>query len=493
MSSTLFADVTPLLEAVAASDEATVIANVLDLLGPQRAQPARIAGSVGLAALWGGADPHALGALSVAGLLSRWIQGIPLGPEPESEARRKLAPALPLVQGFLAVARWVRGSLAERQPRLPEPLFPSAIQHPGGPLGLLREAIAKRDSALAQRILLGYHATGADYRSLLATLYGALDFRYPEGGHSLISALAGARVLDMADWGGNMSALLAWYIPHLMDAAPDAAPAQAARAYAVAPGHDLSWLRTRIAIPQEGAAGSDFQHALFAGDASAACDALLAALKGGATPAGVAAGMALAVAGRINAAPQGDRATLMRAGHALQYVNAVHYGMAEVQDPHVWPVLYTAAAAVNTLRAAPAAALEPGVRPAPVSAGGGTIAATMLRSLDAQLGAGDAAGALATARRYMMMGHEPRAIAGILGGVAAMRDTASDAPEALHTMPMVVAAADEYLRVPPALWSGGQNPLLGAAIRLASELRGPHTVADSVRAAIEAQLATVPR
>src|SRR5260221_6557701 len=159
MASPLFVDVTPLLEAVAASDEAQIIAGVLDLLGPQRAQPARIGGSVGLAALWGSADPHALSALSVSGLIARWMQSIPLGPDPASEARRKLAPALPLVQGSLAVTRWVRAGLAEQRPQLPEPLFPSAIQHPDGPLGLLREAIAKRDSPLGLRILLGYHAT----------------------------------------------------------------------------------------------------------------------------------------------------------------------------------------------------------------------------------------------------------------------------------------------------------------------------------------------
>jgi len=491
MASPLFVDVTPLLEAVAASDEAQVIAGVLDLLGPQRAQPARIGGSVGLAALWGDADPHALSALSVSGLIARWMQGIPLGPDQASEARRKLAPALPLVQGSLAVARWVRAGLAEQPPQLPEPLFPSAIQHPDGPLGLLRETIAKRDSTLVQRILLGYHATGADYRSLLATLYGALDYRYPEGGHPLTFALAGARVLDMADWGGNMDAFSAWYVPFLMDTAPDATPAQAARTYGTTADHDLTWLRARLSIPQEGAAGPDFQRALFAGDASAACDAVQAALKAGATPAGVAAGMALAVAGRIAAAPQGDRATLMQAAHVLQYVNAVHYGMDGVQDSHVWPVLYTAAAAVNTLRAAPAAALDAGARAAPVSAGGGTIAATMLRSLEAQLGEGDAVGTLATARRYMMMGHEPRAIAGICGRVAALYDTASGAPESLHAMPMVAAAADEYLRVPTALWSNGQNALLSAMIRLTSELRGPHVVADRLRAAMESQLAAV--
>jgi hypothetical protein len=437
MSSTLFADVTPLLEAVAAGDEATIIANTLNLLGPQRVRGPQLGGSVGIAALWGGADPHALTALSVTGLLARWMAGIPLAAGPGGDERRRLAPALPLVQGFLAVSRAVRGGIAGQRPKLPAALFPSEITHAGGPLGALRDALAARDTTLAQRILLGYGATGADYRSLLATLFGALEYRYPEGGHPLIFAIAAARVLDMADWGGNIPALVAWFLPHLVDAAPDLPLAQAARAYGTAAGHELGWLRTRLAIPQEGAAGSDFQRALFAGDATTACDTLLAALRGGATPEGVMSGMALAVAGRINALPPGERAGLVQAGHVLQYVNAVHDGLARVQDPHAWPILYTAAAAVNALRATPAAALEAGSRAAPVSGGGGTMAPTMLRSLEAQVVAGDTAAALATARRYMMMGSDPRAIAGILGGVAAMADTASGTPEALHAMPMV--------------------------------------------------------
>ncbi|HEX6818134.1 MAG TPA: hypothetical protein VF120_07145 [Ktedonobacterales bacterium] len=490
-SSTLFADVTPLLEAIAATDEQQVIAQTLNLLGPQRVPASRLAGSVGLAALWGGADPLAIGPLSVSGLLSRWIVGMPLGPEPSSEAQRKLAPALPLVQSFLAVAQWVRGGLAEPHPQLPEPLLPAEIQHAQGPLGALRDAVGKGDATTAERILLGYFATGADYRSFLASLFGALEFRYPADGHPLVYAQEGARILDMTDWGGNMPPLIAWLSPHLGSSAPDIAPAQAARAFAQAAGHDLLWLRTRLAAPQEGAAGPEYQRALLAGDAAAACAATLTALRAGATPRGVAGGMALAVASRINAVRQGDLATLLRAGEILQYVHAVHVGMSAMQDPHVWPVLYTAAAVVNTLNTIPSAPLETG-RAAAVSAGGGTLPATMLRSLEEQVSAGDATSALATARRYMMMGSDARAVAGVIGGMAAMRDLAGGSQDALQAMPLVAVAADEYLRLPAALSAGGQNALLAAAIRLASELRGSHALGDRVRAAIQAELA-VPR
>jgi hypothetical protein len=43
------------------------------------------------------------------------------------------------------------------------------------------------------------------------------------------------------------------------------------------------------------------------------------------------------------------------------------------------------------------------------------------------------------------------------------------------------------------LSAGGQNALLGAAIRLTSELRGEHALADRIRAAVDAQLGAVAR
>jgi hypothetical protein len=201
--------------------------------------------------------------------------------------------------------------------------------------------------------------------------------------------------------------------------------------------------------------------------------------------------MALAAAGRVAAVAEGDRASLLRAAHVLLYVHAVHTGMRQVQDPHAWPILYTAAAAVNTLRGVGGA---PTSGRAPVSTGaGGLIGPTMLRSLETQLGGGDTVAALAIARRYVQMGYAPDALAGILGGIAALRDAASGEPDALHTMPAVAAAVAEYLWLPAALWSGGQNALLAAAVRLASELRGAHVVADRVRAAINERLAGAGR
>jgi hypothetical protein len=273
----------------------------------------------------------------------------------------------------------------------------------------------------------------------------------------------------------------------MMNAAPNLSFAQAAASYGSAPDHDLSWLRTRVAIWNEEAAGLNFQRALVSSDANYACEATLNALKAGASPRGVAAGMALAAANQLNAVPDGDRARLLAAAQTLLYTHALHVAMTQVQDPHVWPILYTAAGAVNALGGG-AGTLEAAAARATVSVGaGGTLPATMLRSVEERLGQGDTPTALATAQRYLQTGNPARALAGVFGTIAARRDT-SDA-EGLLAMPYVAAAAESYQMLPIALAGGGQNPLLTAAVRLAGELRGPSGVAERVRAAIEERVA----
>ena len=124
MVTTIYADTTPLLEAIAASDTDRVLRETIDLVGTQKAPAAKIAGRVGLAALWGNADPHALGVLATVGRVSEWMRTIPAGPEPGDDTRRKLASVYPLAQAFLAVADAVRKGLPDQHPSLPEPIFP---------------------------------------------------------------------------------------------------------------------------------------------------------------------------------------------------------------------------------------------------------------------------------------------------------------------------------------------------------------------------------
>ncbi len=489
MAMLVHANITTLLEAITSGDERGVIRETLTLLGSEKVPPAKVAARVGVAAAWGGGDGHALSVLSVAGRVAEWMRAIPLSTDAKAEERRQLAPALPLVQGFLAVAAAVRSGLPEPHPSLPQGIPPAEVTHADGPLGALREALAARELERTRRILLGYYATGADYKALLTQIYAALAQRYPEGGHPLTFVVSGSRVLDMADWGDRVPAYLYWLTPLILSDAPNSAVGESAKAYSAGADHDLGWLRTRLSIPKEEAAGPAFQRALVAGDANAACDAVLQALRGGATPTGVAAGMSLAAAELINSVAPGDRDALYRAGHILLYVNAVHSAMSQTQNPEVWPLLYTAACAVNAGKAVAAGGgVSEGARATASVPLGGMLPANMLRTLEQHLIEGDTATALAGARRYLQMGHPPRALAGILGSVGASRDATGGSEASAHVLPLVAAAAEEYLELPRGLRSDGQNALLSAAVRLAAELSTGHALADRVRAAIEERL-----
>lgn len=483
------ADISALLAAVSSGDQTEIVRETLQLLGPEKVPPAKIAARVGIPAAWGGGDGHPLSVLSVAGRVAEWMRSIPIGPEPGEETRRALLPAVPLTHGFLAVGEQVRQGLPEPHPELPKPIVPADVNHNDGALGALIEAVEKRDLTRVRAILLGYYATGTDYKSVLSAMYAALALRYPDGGHPLTFAVAGSRVLDMADWGDRMPAFIYWATPLMLDTAPDAPAAEVARSFASASGHDLGWLRKRLSIPKEEAAGPQFQAAVVAGDGAAACAAVLQALKQGATPMGVASALAIAAANLVNAVAPGDADGLLRAGQALIYTHSVHAATLQTQNPEIWPLLYTGAAAVNTARPSSQTALgDRSVGNLPSTPLGGFMAASVLRTIERQLEDGDTAGAIVGSRRYLQMGHAPRALAGIIGSVAAGRDVSPTQPASLHVLPMVAAAAEEFLSLPKALAPSGQGPLLAAAIRLAAELGSGHAVADKVRAGIDQRL-----
>ncbi|HEU5348377.1 MAG TPA: hypothetical protein VFU63_07170 [Ktedonobacterales bacterium] len=486
MATTIYADTSPLLEAIAASDTERMLQETIDLLRAQKVPAAKIAGRVGLAALWGSADPHALDVLATVGRVSQWMLTIPAGPEPGDDIRRKLGPTYPLVQAFHAVSDAVREGLGDDHPSLPDPILPGELKNGQTMYNAVREAFDRRDLNTVRALLMGFHATGADYRAFQTAIYGALVHRYPDGGHPLILALTGGHILDMAEWGDHAPPMVYWYPPLMLDTTPDASAAQAASDYAAQPEHDLAWLRTRLSIPKEAAAGVSFQQALLAGDGVAACDAVLGALRNGATPRGVASGMALVVAQQINAAPQGDTAQLVRIGPVFQYVHSVQLAMRPSQETVVFPMLYTAACAVNSLGAVGAPSVQ-GAGAAGSLVAGGLIPGVVLRSLEQQANTGEVAGAIATARRYIQMGHPPSGLAGILATVAAQRDITSD-DAARHVLPLVTTACEAYLMLPGAIADKGQNALLTAAIRLASELRGASTLGEHIRSAIEAAM-----
>jgi hypothetical protein len=285
--------------------------------------------------------------------------------------------------------------------------------------------------------------------------------------------------------------MIHWMLAQLMTDAPDEPFAQVAGEYAADTQHDLAWVQKRLAMAKEEAAGPAFRRALASGGATAACDAVLDALRGGASPRGVASGIVVAAAEYLLAVPGGDSAALDQAAHTLLYAHAVHVAMAQTQDPRTYGLLYTAAAAVNA-QAALGVARSSLAASASTPLGGGLMAPALLRSLQHQLELGDATGGLTTARRYISMGHPPRSLAGILGSAASRHDPRKGG---LHTLPLVAAAAEEYLTQPGAGWLGfssqsaAQSPLLTAAVRLAAELPGDTTLAAQVSEAVARRVA----
>lgn len=480
MTMMLYADTTPLVKAIAAGGESQVIAETLTLLGQRNLKPAKVAGRVGIDALWGAADPATLAPLAASGWLTDWMRALPLGPEPEEESRARLIPAAPLIQGFMAAQAAVKQGMPDKKPDMPDPLEPMELGEGKSVHQALVEAFDARDVTAMRRILLGLFATGADYRATLDALYVATRFVYTSSGEPLTWILTGSDVLDMAEWGGNNPPFIYWITNLLANLGQNSPVGETARAYAAGKTHDLAWLRTRLAPPNEAAAGKAFQAALTSGDATAACDATLAALRGGATPTGVAAGMALAVAERVAAIPSTDTAGLLAAGRALRYVHAVANATRQTQLDEMWPMLYTAACAVNALSADSPVGM-PATPSIPI---GGFVPGALLRQMEQQVATGDAASALTAARRYMQMENAPRALAGAISLAVAQTDPTPGQPGA-EIMPLVAAALAEYLALPAPLANSGQNTLLSAAVRLATELRGEHARADRVNAAIE--------
>lgn len=479
MTMMLYADTTPLTQAIAQGDESQVIAETLKLLGQRNLKAAKVAGRVGIDALWGAGEPTTLAPVASSGRIADWMRALPLSGEPGDEQRARLGAATPLIQAFMAAQTAVARGMPDEKPALPDPLEPMEISGGRTVHQALTEAFDARDVTAMRRILLGLFATGADYRSTLEALYVATRFTYAGAGEPLTWILTGSEILDMAEWGGNSPPFIYWITGLLGGLGKSDEPGDRGRAYASDPKHDLTWLATRLSPPNDAPAGKAYQAALTSGDANAACDATLAALRAGATPTGIAGAMALAVAERVSAIPTGDTAGLLASGRALRYIHAVGSATRQTQHHDTWPLLYTAACAVNALGAQSPVGL-PATPSQPI---GGTLGGALLRQMEQQVATGDSPSALIAARRYMQVENSPRAFAGVVGLATAQTDPTPGSASA-EIMSLVAAALEEYLRLPAALANNGQNALLSAAVRLATDLRGDHARADRVNNAI---------
>jgi len=420
-------------------------------------------GQVGLIAMHGDSDGHTVLTLGAASVLTRWLIALRhvLGEESSDFVR-----GVPLVvQALLAAIPAVQaGKDAPRN--YPEPLFPSGLSSTKSVGDALHEAIEGRDVTMVERLLLGLYGTGADYRTISIRIYDGIAQTFQEGGHALLCAIGGAKVLDAVEWGDDEPNYLHWLAPHLTSHAEEPAWTERVRGFLRESQHSLQSYRTRLSLPKNEQALP--LQALIISTAptpdvlQGVYDALI---KNGASAKAVGAVIALAAANLLQNVGDGDRELFVRATHGLLFASATHQVFTQVQEVEALPLLFTAAAYVNALAQDLNGQTSQGTATRPGTVGGGLIASALLESLDEQIEAEDVAGALATARRYVQLGHDAPALISAIGLSAARADAAADQG---HTLQIIQAAGHEYLSWPQELKTTSIDSFLHIALRAAA-------------------------
>ncbi|HEU5367046.1 MAG TPA: hypothetical protein VFU69_01225 [Ktedonobacterales bacterium] len=473
-------DYAPLIDAVASTKVEHIAREVVHLLR-RNVSPFFIIGNAGVPAAWGDTDGHPLCALAAGGHIADWMRYIPPSGDEDDEEQRLLQQALPLTAALAYAAPAVKSGERTR-PKLPEPLFPANITHPQGMDGALREAVRAGQVNRTQQLLMGYYATGTDYRSYLANVYRAISEHYADDGHILLFAHRSSQVLDMAGWADKLPPFIYWLTPHLASARPDAPFLVDVWAFLSDAAHDLKPLRTRLAPANDAAAGAELRQAILHGSVEETCAAVLAALRNGARGPAVGSVIALAAARRFLNTAESDTDASMRAAHGLLVASAARTAAQQIQDIEVLPILFIAAAAVNALRDVEQAEASQAIAHPRASVGGlvgGMLAPVLLRSLEQQLEGGDEQAAQTSARRYLQLGHPTRGLVATIASVACQGDASSDAG---HTLLLAQAAAEEYLALPPHLQSEGET-LLAVGVRAATHRPQATHIVEAVQRA----------
>ncbi|HEV2581798.1 MAG TPA: hypothetical protein VGT44_13170, partial [Ktedonobacteraceae bacterium] len=244
---------------------------------------------------------------------------------------------------------------------------------------------------------------------------------------------------------------------------------QVVRVFLSEPSHSFASYRTRLAAPKEDQALPLRRLLLSDAAVPQVCQAVFdAVMKNGASAHGVSSVIALAASDLLQGV--GDDDAFVAASHALLFAAATRIVYLQVQEVEALPLLLTAACAVNAMHKdlAQASQAAPSTASAPSRSsvlGGGLIAPALLESLGEQLDAQDLTGAFATARRYLQLGHDARALFAIIARSAAQADAAADGG---HTLQIVQAAGETFLAWPTALRSTTIDGLLHTALRAAA-------------------------
>ncbi|GER89415.1 hypothetical protein KDW_35770 [Dictyobacter vulcani] len=461
-------DLSTLIDAVISGDNARIISSARALLEKERNADVLI-GRIGVLASKGDPEGHVTIALAAATMLARFLRArpAPLDTEVPSQMR-----ALPLfVRALIAAAPAIRNGQNATYEK-PKPFFPSELLDENKSVNyVMNQAVLENDAKMAERILLGLFSTGADYRTMQVRAYESVSTTFGNGGHPLIYTVRGFQLLDAVEWGDEVPTILHWLAPHLplQPQKPEPAWAKVVRDYIAEPKHSIASVRTRLSAPKNASALPLQQVILSDAETAHVCDNVYDVLiKGEASPVAVASVIALAAATILQQIGDEDRELFIRAGHGLLFASAAHNAFRQVQDEEVYNLLFTAASYVNSLfkelapQFAPAAQPQAGVH---TGTGGGLIAVSQLETLESQLQNKDLHGAFATAQRYLKLGHDPRALFGSIGLVAAMNDITLDQG---HALQIVQAAGEEFISWPRDLASTHIESYLHIALRAAA-------------------------
>ncbi len=460
-------DITPLVNAIVAgnTDQMTGIAR--QLLEPGTGA-SELIGRVGMIAAHGDSEGHIMLTLAAASMMSRWFiawQHL-LGQDPTDYRR-----AFPLVAQSLSVAApAVRAGRAayDAQNIYPEPLFPSGL--PGGQTvnTAMHDAIFGNDARMVERLLLGLYGTGADYRTMHIRLYDAIATTFQNAGHPLMFVVRGFQLLDAVEWGTHVPHIVHWLAPHMPVHTEEPSWVNSVRSYLSEPSHSLASYRTRLATPKEENALPLRRLLLSDTTTPQICQAVFDALiKNGASAHGVSSAIALSAADLMQQVGDADRDAFIAAAHGLLYTAAIRVAFSQVQEVEALPLLFMAACYLHALHSE-LPVQSAGAQATPTRStvlGGGLIAPSLLDTLGEQLEAQDVTGASTTTRRYIQLGHDPRAMFAAIALAAAQADAVADQG---HTLQIVQAAGEVYMAWPAALRDVGIEGLLQVALRAAA-------------------------
>lgn len=450
------------IEAICAGDQETVTRTAQEAIA--RAEDAsELIAQVGLVAMHGDSDGHAVLTLGAASMLCRWLIALRhvLGEDAQEQAR-----GIPLVvNALMAVAPAVRAG-KDAAKNYPKPLFPSEVPNNETVSTMMQKAVFGSDANMVERLLFGLYGTGADYRTISIRIYDGIAQTFQEDGHALQLATRGSQVLDAAEWGEYAPHYLHWLTPHLPIHTEEPSWMETVRGFLNDTRHSLGSYRTRLTAPKNESALPLRQLLTSNAPTPQVCQGVYDALiTNEASARAIGSVIALAACDIAQSIDDDDRDLFVRACHGLLFASATRLIYTQVQEIEALPLLFTAAAYVNALYQDLSSQASQSKPARPGTAGGGLIAPALLESLSGQIAAQDITGAISTARRYIQQGHDLYALCGIIGLEATHADSAADQG---HTLQIVQAAGDEYLAWPKELASTNTEGFLLVALRAAA-------------------------